>query len=243
MNLFENLQLMKETNSEYDDNGIDLRTGRKWGVPADFEGEDNEWDLDNNRPYDSFYDKDDIVECDNIVEDLDNDSIDSKVRTMIDNIKNWTERDVHISSIACEDYTATFEVYIPETNEYIGSWEVDLDRCEDQDYCGDIAAEIDAIDIEDVIEEDWQDDWVEPYVEKEPIEEINGLYIYKGTDQYGNEAYYIFLEDEDPEPGYEEWQTETLELAREWASSYEYPDDSYEDDFYDDDIINEGIYR
>ena len=42
--------------SEYLDMGIDTRTGRKWGVPVDFEGEDDEWDVDNNCPVKSFYD-------------------------------------------------------------------------------------------------------------------------------------------------------------------------------------------
>lgn len=84
MNLFENLQLMKESyhkkivdniytesyiddqfnndeyeseESEYSDMGIDIRTGRKWGVPVDFEGEDDEWDVDNNCPVKSFYEE------------------------------------------------------------------------------------------------------------------------------------------------------------------------------------------
>lgn len=82
------------------------------------------------------------------------------------------------------------------------------------------------------LKENWQDNWTEPTIDPTPIDNINGLDIYKGTDQYGDEAYYLFLEDDEyPEPGYEEWQTETLELAREWASSYEDPND---DDFYYD---------
>lgn len=62
MNLFENLQDYKKSNknsikegiwdystdeentSEYYDNGYDTRTGRKWGVPWDFDGDDDEWD-------------------------------------------------------------------------------------------------------------------------------------------------------------------------------------------------------
>lgn len=81
---------------------------------------------------------------------------------------------------------------------------------------------VDPIKLENVVKENWQDDWVEPTIDPNPIDNVNGLDIYKGTDQYGEEAYYLFLEDDEyPEPGYEEWQTETLELAREWASSYE----------------------
>lgn len=119
--------------SEYvDDSGIDGRTGRKAGVPADFDGEDDEWDIENNKPFDSYY------------------------KESSSNIK-----------------------------------------------------------------ENWQDDWVEPTIDPNPIDNINGLNIYKGTNQYGEKAYYLFLEDEDPEPGYEEWQAETLEIVREWASSYE----------------------
>ncbi len=83
------------------------------------------------------------------------------------------------------------------------------------------------------VNEGWQDDWIEPTIEERPIENINGLNIYKGTDQYGEEAYYLFPEDEDPEPGYEEWQAETLDIAIEWAESYENP---YDDD-WDDDLI------
>ena len=42
--------------SEYvDDSGIDGRTGRKAGVPANFDGEDDEWDIENNKPFDSYY--------------------------------------------------------------------------------------------------------------------------------------------------------------------------------------------
>ena len=79
----------------------------------------------------------------------------------------------------------------------------------------------------DIVIETWQDDWVEPTIDvNNPIEERNGLKIYKGTDQYGEEAYYLFPDyDPMPEPGYEEWQAETLELAQEWADSYEEPDD------------------
>ena len=79
----------------------------------------------------------------------------------------------------------------------------------------------------DVVIENWQDNWVEPTIDVDnPIEERNGLKIYKGTDQYGEEAYYLFPDyDPMPEPGYEEWQAETLELAQEWADSYEEPDD------------------
>ncbi len=134
--------------SEYvDDSGIDSRTGRKAGVPADFDGEDDEWDIENNKPFDSYY------------------------KESSSNIK-----------------------------------------------------------------ENWQDDWVEPTIDPNPIDNINGLNIYKGTNQYGEEAYYLFLEDEDPEPGYEEWQAETLEIAREWASSYELAE---ADDFDDEDVILE----
>lgn len=131
--------------SEYvDDSGIDSRTGRKAGVPADFDGEDDEWDIENNKPFDSYY------------------------KESSSNIK-----------------------------------------------------------------ENWQDDWVEPTIDPNPIDNINGLNIYKGTNQYGEEAYYLFLEDEDPEPGYEEWQAETLEIAREWASSYETVEADDFDDLYE----------
>ena len=136
--------------SEYvDDSGIDSRTGRKAGVPADFDGEDDEWDIENNKPFDSYY------------------------KESSSNIK-----------------------------------------------------------------ENWQDDWVEPTIDPNPIDNINGLNIYKGTNQYGEEAYYLFLEDEDPEPGYEEWQAETLEIAREWASSYE----TVEADDFDDEVkLNKNL--
>ena len=136
--------------SEYvDDSGIDSRTGRKAGVPADFDGEDDEWDIENNKPFDSYY------------------------KESSSNIK-----------------------------------------------------------------ENWQDDWVEPTIDPNPIDNINGLNIYKGTNQYGEEAYYLFLEDEDPEPGYEEWQAETLEIAREWASSYELAE---ADDFDDEVKLNKNL--
>lgn len=97
---------------------------------------------------------------------------------------------------------------------------------------------VDPIKLENVVKENWQDDWVEPTIDPNPIDNVNGLDIYKGTDQYGEEAYYLFLEDDEyPEPGYEEWQTETLELAREWASSYEPVD------FVEEDLLVRGSDR
>lgn len=62
INLLDNISAEVEAavsgmqHSEYvDDSGIDGRTGRKAGVPADFDGEDDEWDIENNKPFDSYY--------------------------------------------------------------------------------------------------------------------------------------------------------------------------------------------
>ena len=132
-------------------------------------------------------------------------------------------------------------LYFRVDGKYIGSWDVDIAEIEDINTLDNISAEVEAaVSGMDVLKENWQDDWVEPTIDRDPIDNINGLDIYKGTDQYGDEAYYLFLEDEDPEPGYEEWQTETLELAREGASSYEDPNDFVEADDFDE-IVYESF--
>lgn len=80
---------------------------------------------------------------------------DSKSNTLIDNIKNWTEHDVRIE-ITYEDEEddyASICVYMPETNEYLGEWELDLSQCDNQDYAGSIADEINAVDVEETVEE------------------------------------------------------------------------------------------
>lgn len=92
----------------------------------------------------------------------------------------------------------------------------------------------------EAIKEGWQDDWVEPTINKTPVDNINGLNIYKGTDQYGEEAYYLIDEDDDnPDPNYYEWQTETLDLAREWASSYEIDEEDWYIEFSDEEDSDE----
>lgn len=134
-------------------------------------------------------------------------------------------------------------LYFRVDGKYIGSWDVDIADIEDINTLDSISAEVEAavsgMSIrKTVIEENWQDDWVEPTIDPNPIDNVNGLDIYKGTDQYGEKAYYLFLEDEEyPEPGYEEWQAETLEIAREWASSYETVE---ADDFVEEDLLVRG---
>ena len=168
----------------------------------------------------------------------------SKVKTMIDNIKNWTEYDVRIEVTYEDNDHATINVYMPETDEYVGEWEVDLSEAENQDYAGSIADEINAVDVEELDEnlitittnsminesndtEITDDgDYDAPYIPmQEPIN-YNGFDIYKGINEYDNETYYIFFENDPlPEPGYEEWQAETIEIAKEWCDSYTDPDD------------------
>lgn len=79
----------------------------------------------------------------------------------------------------------------------------------------------------------YEDDWVEPEL-GEFVEEYKGFNIYKGTDSYGDEIYRcFFVDDADPEPGYEEWEEGNIKTLEEWIDSYE---DFDEDDWeYDED--------
>lgn len=98
----------------------------------------------------------------------------------------------------------------------------------------------------DEIEDDG--DYDAPYIpNQEPIT-YKGFDIYKGVNEYDDETYYIFFKDDPfPEPGYEDWYTDTLEEAKEWCDSYyedEDDDDEYEDDEYNESLIPiEQLYK
>lgn len=75
------------------------------------------------------------------------------------------------------------------------------------------------------------------------IKQYKGWKIYKGISDYGEEIFRLFTPDEDrPEIGYEDWETDTLEQAISWVDncnldeSYDYYND--ESDYYDDNMYN-----
>lgn len=75
-------------------------------------------------------------------------------------------------------------------------------------------------------------DWVEPTL-GEFVEERNGWNIYKGTNEYGNTIYRCFVPYDEPEVGYEDWETDTLPEAQSWIDNYS--DDLLEGP-YDDEL-------
>ena len=161
------------------------------------------------------------------------------------------DEDVTIDAEAVDenDVIVSIEVY-SNSGEYVGSWELDLDLYDDVEYASSIADEINAVDVDDTdsyVDDDgygssgsishrdvsrWttgnyygegldDDEWVEPEL-GEFVEEYGGFNIYKGTDHYGDEIYRcFFVDDDEPEVGYEEWEEATIEILKEWIDSYE----------------------
>ena len=244
MNLFENLQLMKEFNN--------------WEYCKAPKGYDGTF-ARPNRCEDQDYcgdiaDEIDAVDIDDVIEEGIEDNLDTYIwygkydavplppRYNRGDKSTFNKKVMfRFSSGDYEEANEEFKSIIPEPYSRCKLLGKVLDRKSTYDDLSKSGFMMIGSDIQedintgDIVEEDWQDSWVEPYVEKEPIEEINGLYIHKGINKYGDEVYYLFLEDEDPDPGYEEWQTETLELAREWAKSYEDPDD-FDDGYFDNEL-------
>ena len=160
-----------------------------------------------------------------------NEDTEFNTKSYIANIKNTEEYNEWINSIKNSNeykYDPSFEDYVKYTD--FGEINVTIN----EDF---ITIEVKYnIEDESIIEchvkdikkikEDWHDNWVEPTIDNDSCETYQGFDIYKGTDESGDETYYIFFENDPmPEPGYEEWQAETIELAKERCDLYEDPED------------------
>lgn len=73
------------------------------------------------------------------------------------------------------------------------------------------------------------------------VKSLKGWKIYQGTDDNGDEIFRCFTPDDDrPMVGYEDWETETLELAISWIENYDLEESKKVNNEDNKEIVKEG---